>query len=171
MTTMSSVAEHLKKGRLALGLTVEQIAETTKVRTDHIRAIEEGNYNVFSAPVYIRGFVRGYAKLLKLDVQEVMTALDGELGQTKKFADHPPLSNEPRGVMDFITLQLSKLDWRKGVIGVVLLVALVVFLIGYLIWHHYHTADPLKSLQPAVYRAPQSGETLPLPSPNSAPRR
>ena len=171
MTTMLSVAEHLRKGRQAMGLTVEQIAETTKVRTDHIRAIEEGNYNVFSAPVYIRGFVRGYARLLKLDVAEVMTALDAELGQTKKFAEHPPLTNEPRGVVDFITLQLSKLDWRKGVIAIAVLVAVLIFLIGYLIWHHFHSADPLKGLPPAVHRAPQAGETLPLPSPNPPARR
>src|ERR1700756_867586 len=105
---MSSVAEQLRSAREAQKLTVYQVAEITKIRTDHIRALEEGNFDVFSAPVYIKGFVRTYATILKLDVPQVMAELDAELRQTQKFAEPPPLSDEPRGVLDFFTLQLSK---------------------------------------------------------------
>ena len=58
---MASVAEQLRAAREAKNLTVSQVAETTKIRGDHIRALEEGNYNVFVAPVYSRGFIRTYA--------------------------------------------------------------------------------------------------------------
>ena len=64
---MSTVAEQLRAAREAKNLSVEQIAEITKMRSDHVRALEEGNYGAFSAPVYIRGFVRTYSRLLKLD--------------------------------------------------------------------------------------------------------
>ena len=47
---MSTVAEQLRSAREAKKLTVEQVAETTKIRTDHIRALEEGNFNVFPRP-------------------------------------------------------------------------------------------------------------------------
>jgi len=93
---MSTVAEQLRHAREAKRLTVEQVAEITKMRTDHLRALEEGNYNVFSAPVYIRGFVRSYSTLLKLEVPQVMAALDTELGQTQRFAEPPPLSRRMR---------------------------------------------------------------------------
>src|SRR6516165_4032561 len=83
---MSAVAEQLRHGREAQNLTVQQVAEITKMRTDHLRALEEGNFNVFSAPVYIRGFVRTYSTLLKLDVPKVMRDLEAELGATQKFA-------------------------------------------------------------------------------------
>ena len=69
---MASVAEQLRTAREAQNLTIQQIAQITNVRADHIRAIEEGNYDVFSAPVYIRGFVRTYCKILKLDGVEVI---------------------------------------------------------------------------------------------------
>jgi len=168
---MSTVAEQLHEAREARRLTVEQVAEITKIRSDHLRALEEGNFDVFSAPVYIRGFVRTYSTLLKLNVPEVMSTLDAELGQTKKFAEPPPLSTEPKGVLDFVMLQLSKVDWRKGV--VVLGVAVVFFgaLLVYVTWRHYHTANPLKDLKPAVYQPTQynSGPTLPLP--REAPKR
>jgi cytoskeleton protein RodZ len=164
---MPTVAEQLHQAREARKLTVEQVAEITKIRGDHVRALEEGNFNVFSAPVYIRGFVRTYSTLLKLDVPQVMATLDGELGQTKKFAEPPPLSDHPRGVLDFVMLQLSKIDWRKGVLilgGAVVVLAIVLV---YATYHHYKTRDPLKNVKPGIYKSPSKtgGETLPLPPP------
>ncbi len=164
---MPSVAEQLHQAREARHLTVQQVADITKIRTDHVRAIEEGNYSVFSAPVYIKGFVRTYSTLLKLDVPQVMAALDAELGQTKKFSEPPPLTDGPRGIIDVLMLQLSKLDWRKAAMmlgGAVLLASIVV---GTVAWKHYRRTDPLKGLKPAVYQPPtkSAGETLPLPSP------
>ena len=41
-------------------LTVYQVSDITKIKTDHVRAIEEG-LRGFPAPVYVRGFVRTYA--------------------------------------------------------------------------------------------------------------
>jgi cytoskeletal protein RodZ len=160
---MSTVAEQLHQAREARRLTVEQVAEITKIRSDHLRALEEGNFNVFSAPVYIRGFVRCYSTLLKLDVPKVMSALEAELGQTQKFAEPPPLSTRPRGIVDFLTLQFSKVDWHKGIVWVVGVAVLVVFLVGYIIWQHSHTTDPLQGLKPAMYKPRNSGPTLPLP--------
>jgi cytoskeletal protein RodZ len=162
---MSTVAEQLRQAREARRLTVEQVAEITKIRTDHVRALEEGNFNVFSAPVYIRGFVRTLSTLLKLDVPQVMAALDGELGQTQKFAEPPPLSDRPRGVLDFIMLQLSQLDWRKGLVGLTVIAVLAGGILALWAWRQYRTSDPLKGLKPGLYQPTQqvSGETLPLP--------
>src|SRR5436309_5240934 len=104
---MPTVSEQLRQARETQKLTVHQVAEVTKIRTDHLRALEEGNYDVFSAPVYIKGFVRSYATLVKLDVPPLMAALEAELSQTARHSEPPPLSDNPRGVLDFIMLQLS----------------------------------------------------------------
>ena len=96
---MPTVAEQLRAAREAKNLSVTEVAEITKIRTDHIRALEEGNFDMFVAPVYIRGFARTYATLLKLDVPQVIKALDAELGQTEKFAEPPPLSDENKGAV------------------------------------------------------------------------
>jgi len=168
---MSAVADQLRQARQAQKLSVQQVVEITKIRTDHLHALEEGNFDVFSAPVYIRGFVRTYATLLKLEVPQVMAALDAELSQTTKFREPPPLSAQRRGILDFLMLQLSKLDWRKGLIGLGVIVALLVLGIILLLWRHFKKSDPLAGLKPGLYHSTQtvSGETLPLPP--SAPRR
>jgi cytoskeletal protein RodZ len=103
---MSTVAEKLRQAREAQNLTVNQVADVTKIRTDHIRALEEGNFDVFSAQVYIRGFVRTYSTLLKLDVPQTMAMLDTELGKTEKFSEPPPLTEQKKGPLDFLMLQL-----------------------------------------------------------------
>jgi cytoskeletal protein RodZ len=168
---MSTIAEQLHQAREAKHLTIEQVAEITKIRTDHLRALEEGNFNVFSAPVYIRGFVRTLSTLLKLDVPQVMAALDGELSQTKKFAEPPPLSDHPRGVLDFVMLQLSRVDWRIGAAVLGAAVVLAGLVLGVIAWRHSRASDPLRNLKPGVYQPAQrtSGQTLPLPAPT--PRR
>jgi cytoskeleton protein RodZ len=168
MGVMSTVAEQLRQAREAQNLTEQHIVEITKIRTDHLRALEAGNYDVFSAPVYIRGFVRGYAKLLHLDVPQIMAALDAELAQTTKFSEPPPLAERPQGFVDLLTLQLSKVDWHKGLVGLGALIALVAVISVWIAWRHH---NPLKGLKPAVYHSTPgaSGDTLPLPAP--APKR
>ena len=168
MGVMSAVADQLRQAREAKNLTMQQVVEITKIRTDHLRALEEGNFDVFSAPVYIRGFVRSYANLLKLDVPQVMAALEAELAGTTKFAEPPPLTEHPNSLIDFLTLHLSKVDWRKGLIVLGAAIALLAaVLIAVAVRHH----NPLKGLKPAVYHSTPgtSGDTLPLPAP--APKR
>ena len=162
---MSTVAEQLHQAREAKRLTVEQVAEITKIRGDHLRALEEGNFDIFSAPVYIKGFIRSYATLLKLDVPSLMAELEAELAQTTKHSEPPPLSDQPRGILDFVMLQLTKLDLKKGaVISGVLGTVVLILVIG-AIWRHHAKSDPLSGLKPGVYHSTQSvsGETLPLP--------
>jgi len=172
MSTMATVAEQLRLAREAQHLTVVQVAETTKIRTDHVRALEEGNYEIFSAPVYIRGFVRTYAKLLKLDAQEVLATLDQELAQTEKFREPPSLPHASANWLDFLTLQLSRAHWRVIALAALACVLFWSGMWGYRFWRARHTADPLRQLGPGMYQAPTNapGDTLPLPT-NAPPGR
>jgi cytoskeletal protein RodZ len=163
MEQMPTVAEQLRAAREAKKLTVNDVAEKTKIRTDHIRALEEGNFNVFSAPIYIRGSVKNYAVILKLDVPQIMTALNAELDLTEKFSEPPPLVEEPQTLLDKLMFLLSKLDWRKGLAGLVAIVIVLIIVIVIFVWRHHQRADPLAGLAPAVYQPANSGDTLPLP--------
>ena len=168
---MASVAEQLRAAREAKNLTENQVAETTKIRGDHIRALEEGNYDVFVAPVYIRGFIRTYATLLKLDVTKLLAELDGELHRTDKFREPLARSGPPRGVIDFAMLQLSKVDWRKAIAVLAVLAVVGIVALGIWVWLQLRARDPLAKVPPAVYQPAKTnrGDTLPLPAP--APRK
>ena len=160
---MSTVAEQLRAAREAKNFTVEQVADATKIRTDHIRALEAGKFDAFSATVYIRGSVKIYAKLLKLDEAALLAALDAELKGTQKFSEPPPLVETKKTVLDALILLLAKLNWKVGFAGIVAMVAVVVIGLAVFAWRHHKTSDPLKNLPPAVYQPAGSGDTLPLP--------
>jgi len=162
---MATVSEQLRQAREDQELTIQQAAEVTKIRGDHLRALEEGNFDIFAAPVYIKGFVRSYSNYLKLDAPQVMANLEAELSQTTKFAEPPPLSDSPRGFLDFVMLQLSRLDWRKGVVAIGAVAIFLVVMLIVFISRHLHRSDPLAGLKPGIYHSTQtvSGDTLPIP--------
>src|SRR5208283_4812905 len=126
MKTMSTVAEQLRAAREAGNLTVEQVADVTKIRTDHVRALEEGKFNVFSATIYIRGSVKLYARLLKLDEAKLLAALDTELKGTERFSEPPPLVETKKNMLDAVILLLAKLNWKIGFVGVVAILGVIV---------------------------------------------
>ena len=162
---MGTVAEQLRRAREEQKLTIYQVAEATKIKTEHIRALEAGQYDTFSAPVYIRGFVRGYAKFLKLEGAAISAALDAELSQHDRHCEPPPLSPRTRGPLDFLMLQFSKLNQRKLVIVLGVVALAVISLVIALSVSNQRKTDPLKKLGPGLYQAPAAaGETLPLPT-------
>lgn len=163
---MLTVAEQLRRAREEQKLTVYQVAEITKIKTDHIRALEAGRYDTFAAPVYIRGFVRTYAKALKLDPIRLTEELEVELGHTGKFREPPTLSNKPRGALDVVLLRLAQLKWQRWapVLGALLIIGG-----GVAAFRSCQTTqkpDPLRNLGPGLYKRPQSsntGDVLPVP--------
>jgi cytoskeletal protein RodZ len=160
---MSTVAEQLRAAREAQKLTVNQVAEKTKIRTDHVRALEEGNFSVFSATVYIRGSVKNYATLLKLDVPQTMAALDAELGQTEKFSEPPPLGEEHNTPLDRVMFLLAKLNLKAALAVVAVLgIVLIIILVNVVLRHGRKNNSPA-NLPAAVYQPANSGDTLPLP--------
>lgn len=162
--SMGTLGDKLREARETTNRTLRDMSEQTKIRSDHLEALEEGRYEVFSAPVYIRGFVRSYANALKLNVAEILSDLDDELGQTERFKEHPRLTDEKKGILDFLMLQLSKINWMVALPIVILALILLVAVFSYRIYTNSRTNDPLKDLGPGMYQPPSSGETLPIPA-------
>lgn len=159
---MPSVSEQLKSERERQGRTVHDVANVTNIKTDHIRALESGDWDAFGAQVYIRGFTRTYAKELRLDVPRIMTDLEAELGESGEYSAPPPLTGRRRGPLDFITLWLARVRWQwlfPILIGVGVLASLW---FGYRSWVTSRTA-------PATTTAPARSAIAPTPSPATVP--
>ncbi|HEY3915570.1 MAG TPA: helix-turn-helix domain-containing protein [Verrucomicrobiae bacterium] len=160
---MPNVGEQLRIGREERKLSISQVAEITKIRGDHLRALEQSNYSIFSAPVYIRGFVRTYSNLLKLDTPKILEQLGHELMESGQV--DPTLVPRPKGVLDAAMFQLSKasrrLVWPAVGVGVVLVACIAC----YFYWSHVKTLDPTVGLGDGLYQsATNSGETLAIPA-------
>lgn len=64
----------LKQSRQVLGLSLQDVAEQTKVRSSLLRSIEEQRFDFLPAPVYLRGFVREFARMVR--VPEINALVD-----------------------------------------------------------------------------------------------
>lgn len=62
----------IKNIRSELKITLEEIAEATKVRIEMLRIIEEDNRELFLPMVYMTGFLKSYARYLLLDEEIIL---------------------------------------------------------------------------------------------------
>jgi cytoskeletal protein RodZ len=56
---------------MSRGIELEEIAAVTKINERYLRSIEENRYGDLPASVYVRGFLKQYARTLHLDVRRV----------------------------------------------------------------------------------------------------
>ncbi|MCA9386057.1 helix-turn-helix domain-containing protein [Candidatus Dojkabacteria bacterium] len=66
------VGEKLRQKRKELGKSLLDVEVETKIKQKYIKALEEGAYEVFPAEVYIKGFLKNYAKFLELNPELIL---------------------------------------------------------------------------------------------------
>ena len=64
----------LRLAREKNGLTIQDIASRLKISPKQIIAIESDDFAALPEPTIVRGFIRNYAKLLKIDVEPLLDA-------------------------------------------------------------------------------------------------
>ncbi len=69
------IGKLLKEERLRQGVELPAVAKVIRVSTSALEAIEEGNEDALPTPVYIKGFVKNYARFLELDPAVIDSAL------------------------------------------------------------------------------------------------
>jgi len=66
----------LQSQRESMGWSVEQVADQLKLAPRQVVAIEAGDYASLPSPAVTRGFVRAYAKLLKIDAAPLVSMIE-----------------------------------------------------------------------------------------------
>jgi len=64
---MADIGSQLKAARERLGMTTVQAAQRLHMRAMFVDALEREDWKTIGEPVYVRGFIRNYARLLGLD--------------------------------------------------------------------------------------------------------
>lgn len=87
---MKITGELLKSERINKNLSVQDVALSLKLSSKIINAIESGNLDQLPAKTFVRGFVKSYAQLLKLDAEQVLRQFQEEMGSTNPLPKVPP---------------------------------------------------------------------------------
>lgn len=66
----------LQSQREAMGWSVEQVADQLKLAPRQVVALEAGDYASLPSPAVTRGFVRAYAKLLRIDAAPLVAKIE-----------------------------------------------------------------------------------------------
>lgn len=95
------IGERLEEGRKRKGVTIREASEATKIRGDYLMAMEDNSFDISLPQVYLRGFLKNYARYLKLDPQKILTDYDAyQLGRTSPPAGRTRASRESFGHME-----------------------------------------------------------------------
>jgi cytoskeleton protein RodZ len=70
---MASFGERLKREREMRGVSLEEIAESTKIGKRHLQALETEDFDQLPGGIFNKGFVRAYSKYLGLDEEQAVT--------------------------------------------------------------------------------------------------
>lgn len=89
-TVLELPGEKLATRRRELNLTLEQVAQTLKLSTRQIAAIEINDFAALASITTVKGFVRSYAKLLGLDPNPLVEMVSHEVR-----ADYDPVLRRP----------------------------------------------------------------------------
>ena len=75
---MESLSERLKKGRISKRLSLEEVERELYIRRSYLEALEGGNYDRIPSEVYLKGFLRNYARFLGISPDEATAQYEQE---------------------------------------------------------------------------------------------
>lgn len=131
-TTAVPLGRTLREARERLGLSIADVANQIKLAQRQIEALEADDFQHLPEMPFVRGFVRGYAKLLQLDAQPLLASLPQASANPVQLVpasvDAPfPSAHSP---------QRQNLIW----LGAALLLSVLV--VAFAVWHF--TTPPAK---------------------------
>lgn len=144
----------LRAAREARGLSVQDAAQQLRLMNRQIVAMETDDFASIGQPVFARGFVRNYARMLGLDADAILQSMGGA-------------QVEPVEVIQTPSLVLPGKWFTSGwlIAGMVLLLLVTVLPIGLYAWL---SSDAEEVTRPVTQRSPATAPTAlpatPIPS-------
>jgi cytoskeleton protein RodZ len=87
--TPMTAGQRLREAREAAGMTLEEIATTTRIPTRHLESLETGDFARLPAPTYTIGFAKSFAGAVGLDRAEIGDQLRTEMGGSRPVMTTP----------------------------------------------------------------------------------
>lgn len=79
----TGIGRALRSARERRGKNIEEAGRETRVRTDYLEALEREAFHELGSDVYVRSFLRSYAKYLGLNHEKVVGAYERVYGRSK----------------------------------------------------------------------------------------
>jgi cytoskeleton protein RodZ len=152
----TGIGERLRSAREALGLSLEEIENVTRIRRSFLVALEQESFDVLPGPAYARGFLRTYASYLGIPSEDVLDLYPSpSIG-----ARSGPILHRESSVEVRITPGTRLSPARRALVGAGILVALAVVVIGVVLYEQIRQFAETPAPSPGL-PAPQAGPSKP----------
>ena len=128
------VGETLRMAREQQGLSLDVISQRTKIGTEKLRAIEENDIQRLPSGIFLRGFVRAYAREVGLDVEDTVNRYIAQFeSQASIVEDDIPYALAEETPAEISETQRIEESLREmSIWGVVVVVLLSLGLLAYM---------------------------------------
>ena len=134
---MKDIGLKLKEKREENGVSIEEVAEDLKMRPSQIISLEEGKKEDFKDVLFLKYFIRDYAKYLGLDYEEMVDEFNEFLFD---FTSKIPVEEIEKAKLnnvnkkEIISPYTSEASNKKGLkIVLVIVLVLVLLVVGYFV--------------------------------------
>jgi cytoskeleton protein RodZ len=148
----------LRNARERGGLSIEDVSQQLKLAPRQVKALEDGNFALLPGRTFVRGFVRNYARLLKLDAVEVMAALPG--ASVDPGLESPTLHATAPSIGELPVSQYARPGWIRWAVPLVLALVAALAIYEFLL--------PSLSVRTTPAARDPAVDSKPVPAPPSA---
>ncbi len=115
---MASLGQELRRERELRGISLREIADSTRISLRYLQAIEEDNLDLVPGAFFIRAILRTYAKCIGIDEHQVLNKYQemlsfAERHQEKESGDKTPPRELPR------VFTWKRMRWVAAAIAVI----------------------------------------------------
>jgi cytoskeletal protein RodZ len=132
VTQNASAPEQMRRAREAAGLSLDDLAASTRVPMRHLAALEEGDYQSLPGTTYAAGFSRAFARAVGLDETALVAKVRQEIDEIGGVGQGPYEIEEP---VDPSSVPPRLLAWAAAIL-------VLLFAGGYAIWRMQINTPP-----------------------------
>ena len=99
---LAALGSQLRDARETQEYSVAEVAERLFLSSSQVNAIEEANYDLLPAEVFVKGYLRSYAKLLDIDPELIVKQYQPPKPVAEPVPDPPPEPEPQPGLMQHL---------------------------------------------------------------------
>ncbi len=139
-----SFGRYLQAVRLEKKISLEQVSQQTRIGLGNLLLIEQEDFEQLPAEVYVKGFLRSYAKAVGADGDEVIRRYESHLDVVQKISES-----------EFSSKKLARGIWRKLLVSLVLLISIIgLSTLAVVLYRHAPDADKPVEQKTATEKEP-----------------
>jgi cytoskeletal protein RodZ len=150
--TPSNNSHELKATREALGLSLADVFQRTRISVAYLQAIENNDFHLLPVFVYAKNFIKTYARVLGINSKPILISYEGYLN-SQKGLQTMPTEGVSKSKLLFVRIANAKTYW--GIAAVLIVIIVVTWIISK---QYQSSSDIINSTRRIAVAIPENKE-------------